>query len=100
MPTKFCVNCGAEIDERAVICPKCGLEQPGMSKSSQDTGSVGWIILGFLIPIVGLILYLVWKDDKPISAKQAGQGALASVILGIALWIVIMIIGFGALATS
>ncbi len=23
--TKFCVNCGAEIDARAEICPKCGV---------------------------------------------------------------------------
>ncbi len=25
---KYCVNCGAEIDERAEICPKCGVRQP------------------------------------------------------------------------
>jgi len=23
--TKFCVNCGAEIDAKAEICPKCGV---------------------------------------------------------------------------
>ncbi len=25
---KYCVNCGAEIDEKAEICPKCGVRQP------------------------------------------------------------------------
>jgi len=24
---KFCSNCGAQIDEKAVICPKCGVAQ-------------------------------------------------------------------------
>ena len=23
--TKFCINCGAEIDARAEICPRCGV---------------------------------------------------------------------------
>ncbi|RJO65372.1 MAG: NINE protein [Myxococcales bacterium] len=26
--TKFCHACGAQIDERAEICPKCGVRQP------------------------------------------------------------------------
>lgn len=27
-PTKFCFACGATIDSRAEICPKCGVRQP------------------------------------------------------------------------
>jgi len=26
--TKFCVNCGEQIDAKAEICPKCGVRQP------------------------------------------------------------------------
>ena len=26
--TKYCINCGAEIDIKAEICPKCGVRQP------------------------------------------------------------------------
>lgn len=47
-----------------------------------DTGSAGWAVLGFFFPLVGLILYLVWKDRKPLLAKMAGKGALISVIVG------------------
>lgn len=39
-----------------------------------DSGSIGWLILGFLFPIVGWILYFVWKDKKPLSAQRAGLG--------------------------
>ena len=58
-----------------------------------DSGSVGWAILGFLIPVVGLILFLVWYHDKPKSAKMAGIGALANVVItfvGTILYIVVI----------
>lgn len=45
-----------------------------------DSGSFGWAVLGFFFPLVGLILFLVWKDSMPLSAKKAGIGALVGVI--------------------
>ena len=48
-----------------------------------DSGSFGWAVLGFLIPLVGLVLFLAWKNTKPKCAKMAGIGALVSVILGL-----------------
>lgn len=56
-----------------------------------DTGSFGWAVLGFFFPIVGLILFLVWKSEKPVSAKQAGMGALVSVISTVVLWILLIV---------
>lgn len=48
-----------------------------------DSGSFGWAVLGFFIPLVGLILFIVWKQTKPKCAKMAGIGALVGVILAI-----------------
>lgn len=71
-----------------------------------DQGSFGWSILGFFLPMIGLILYLVWKDEKPISSKQAGTGALIGFIVNIALifisvllylFIIFFIIGISAM---
>lgn len=73
----FCKNCGQEIDDKAVVCPHCGVSQREMSYDTiKDDGGVGWGILGCCIPVVGLILWLVWKDTKPQTAKAAGIGAL------------------------
>ena len=84
----FCKNCGQEIDDKAVVCPHCGVAQREMSYDTiKDDGGVGWGILGCCIPVVGLILWLVWKDTKPQTAKAAGIGALVSVGLA-ALWVV------------
>ena len=50
-----------------------------------DSGSIGWGVLGFFIPLVGLILFLVWKNTKPKCAKVSGIGALIGFCLGLVL---------------
>ncbi|GHU99920.1 hypothetical protein FACS1894211_06210 [Clostridia bacterium] len=57
----------------------------------RDGGSFGYALLGFLWPLIGLILFCVWKDDLPLRAKSCGKGALLSVILT-AVFIVLAII--------
>ncbi|NEG55786.1 hypothetical protein GFD21_08460 [Bifidobacterium sp. SMA15] len=57
-------------------------------------------MLGFFIPIVGLILFLVWKDSRPNDAKKAGMGALVSVIIGIVLWVLMFILGFAIVGSA
>ena len=69
------------------------------NKNLVDNGGFLWGLLGCCIPIVGLILFLVWKDTKPKTAKAAGIGALVSVILAVIYYIVMfVIIGAGAMA--
>ena len=71
----FCKNCGKEIDDKAAVCPHCGVAQ-NEQQPIDDSGSIGWGVLGCCIPVVGLILFLVWHDTKPKNAKAAGIGAL------------------------
>lgn len=63
-----------------------------MENNVNDNGGFLWGLLGCCIPIAGLILFLVWKDQKPKTAKAAGIGALVSVILLVAYYIVIFVI--------
>lgn len=74
-------------------------------QSAKEGGAVGWGILGFFIPIVGFILWLVWKDEHPARSRSAGIGCLVSVCLGVVgvilyvvLVFVILGIGVGAYA--
>lgn len=57
------------------------------SEVPEDKGSIGFGFLGFFFPIVGIILFFVWKKDKPVSARHVGIGTL----IGFILWIVIVI---------
>ncbi len=68
--------------------------------NSNDNGGFLWGLLGFCIPIVGLVLFLVWKDQKPKTAKAAGIGALISVILGVLIYITVFVIIGGAAAIA
>ena len=87
----YCRRCGAPISDQAMVCPSCGEPQYPVPPV-QDDGGIGWGLLGCCIPIVGLVLFLVWKDQKPRTAKAAGIGALVAVGLS-ALWYVIVIAG-------
>lgn len=63
-----------------------------VTENANDNGGFLWGLLGCCIPIVGLILFLIWKDQKPKTAKAAGIGALVSVIIGVLYYIVVFVI--------
>lgn len=92
---KYCKNCGSQIDDKAVICPQCGVQQEPVA-AGDGSGSIGWAFLGCCIPLVGLILFLVWRDTRPNDAKKAGIGALVSVLISVAFYVATAIIGIGA----
>lgn len=97
----YCKNCGNQIDEQAIACPQCGAQQNAPYTNAPavvDNGGFGWGLLGFCIPIVGLILFLVWRDTKPRTGKAAGIGALVSVIIAVVFYILVFALGiFGAM---
>lgn len=77
--TKFCQHCGAKIDTRAVICPKCGVPVDDSSinhnssfseKNKTYRKTFWWNLLAFFIPIVGFICWFVWKNSKPLRAHN------------------------------
>ncbi|MDH5017272.1 zinc-ribbon domain-containing protein [Limosilactobacillus fermentum] len=90
---KYCPNCGKQVDPKAVFCPYCGVSLPSSSSSStpatttDDTGSAWWGVLGFFIPVAGLVLYIVWHNSEPKNAKSAGIGALIQVGVQVCVWI-------------
>lgn len=123
----FCKQCGKEIEDGSSFCPFCGANQAADAQASQQAqqtqqtyqapynnnpynqpyyqapkpqeSGAGWGVLGFFFPIVGLILFLVWKDDHPARSKGAGIGALVSVILyvvAIIFYVIIFVIAAGS----
>ena len=93
----YCRNCGTPISDQAAVCPHCGSAQttPQTPPPVVDNGGFLWGLLGCCIPIVGLILYLVWKDMKPNTARAVGIGALVSVGIAVLNYVLIFALGLG-----
>ncbi len=88
----YCSNCGNELKDGADVCLNCGKSITKTSSTlSTDTGSAGWSLLGFFFPLIGLILYLLWKTDQPRNSSAAGKGALIGVIVSVVFYIIYII---------
>ena len=91
---KFCSHCGAQIDDKAVICVKCGCSVAPESQQKPEVdpydGPSVWGIIGsFLIPLLGLILFICWKNTSPIKAKSAGIAGIVGFVFGMILLLVL-----------
>ena len=103
---KYCAHCGAEIDNEAVICIKCGRTVDGaLSHSSpSDNWNVLAIVgfaLSFFSTIVGLILSIIGYKQAKASGEKGKELALAGIIISsvsIALVLIIVIVEIGMFA--
>ena len=78
-----------------------GMRAPSVySQASEDGSSFGWGFLSFLIPIVGLILYLVWREELPLRAWSCLWGFLADIILGAVLSILLVVLASCAVSCA
>jgi hypothetical protein len=59
-----------------------------------DAKSTGLAILCFFFPMIGLILWLVWKDQYPLKASSCSKGAIIGVIVYVLLIIAIYALEF------
>ncbi len=96
----FCRNCGKEIEDDSLFCTFCGTpiknnQNNNLTNTVNDSGSFLWAILAFFLPIVGLILCIMWNQEKPKTAKKLVIGTIVGFIFDIILSIILSIlIGF------
>lgn len=93
---KYCANCGAELNENAVVCVKCGA---AVQKLAEDKVSVGLVILSIFIPLFGIIYWAVKAKETPKRAKACGIAALITIGVVVLLYI-ILIVGVIGLAAN
>lgn len=69
------------------------------NQNNQDLSTILKVV-SFCVPLVGLILWITKKDNEPIAAKSAGKFAIFGVIAIVVLYIIMAVVGFGAMAAS
>ncbi|MFR6099909.1 MAG: zinc ribbon domain-containing protein [Thomasclavelia ramosa] len=124
----YCHQCGKEINDEVKFCPYCGAPiDLGQTQTQTDQGyqplqdnpynqpynqnynnsnvkaddapSAGFAVLSFFIPIVGLILYIVWKNEYPAKAKSCLKGLIVGVVLYV-ISLCCMFAAIGSIATD
>ena len=71
---KYCRYCGGQLEDVAQVCVHCGAyvenRQSASSTSSEaNKPNAGYNILAFFFPIVGLVLWAVWKSKYPLRCQ-------------------------------
>jgi hypothetical protein len=84
----YCQDCGAETKTGQKLCIKCKSQLFSKNKTFggyavEDKPDFGVAFISFLIPLIGLILYLVWVGNQPKKAGSAGRGAIWGVTIGL-----------------
>lgn len=90
---KYCPNCQLELNKGVSTCPECGFEfvpekndEPAnVVKKVEKYDPVPafiWSVLGFILPPVGLILYLVFRKERPTRAENLKDSS----VMGLIIW--------------
>ena len=102
---KNCRNCGAQIDENAIFCPRCGARTNGDGPAINfgnfgggyntyggygyqpvDTAPSKWVaIISFMFWWAGLAIWMFCRHTRPGKAHSALMGLLSSACVGIPL---------------
>lgn len=91
----FCKNCGKEIDDKAAVCIHCGVATGNSSigNAPVDNPSHFAGIISCCFPVVGLILYFIWKDEKPNSSKLVCKWMIGGTIGWVAVYVLFILLG-------
>ncbi len=99
---KHCPFCGGQVNDEDrpqvdnVPLPPPTQNIPQQEKAEEDSNLGGFKVLGFffglfgpatgfMLPLVSLILYALWRSDKPKTASAIGRFTIIGLILGVVL---------------
>ena len=86
--TKFCTNCGDQIDVNAVICPKCGVQIAG---TTEEKSPILALILSVFFPGIGQFYNGQPKKGIIIIIAAIISVALFIIMIGAVLYLIVWV---------
>ena len=86
---KRCKNCGALIEEGRKYCDVCNAPVP----EEKWYEVLFWFIIGFIVPLAGIVFYIMKKKYAPKTARAALAGFILAIALLLFWYIGIPLIG-------
>ncbi|MGE4271675.1 MAG: zinc ribbon domain-containing protein [Desulfitobacterium sp.] len=96
--TKHCQACGATTKSEQEFCKECGVRLIKHGPTVKDDTPKVAKAFSFCMPIVGIILFFVWRTKKPESAKSVCNWTILGVAGGMVLYTIGLI--WGALSSA
>ncbi len=85
----YCSNCGNQLDDKAVICPHCGVPTNNFGKQNYSEPkkynilAIVGFALSFFVAIAGLICSIIGYKNAPQYNGEGKNLALAGIIISI-----------------
>ncbi len=116
-----CSKCGAQQNDDAKFCSNCGnnfnSEATSFNQPNQFAGSTNYSnfnstnfnsqpmnpkdnpsnfagVVSCCFPIVGLILYFLWRDEKPNSSKRICYWMIGGIVAYVVIYIIFLVMAF------
>lgn len=95
----FCKNCGKYIRGNSAYCKRCKSlllfsRRKNLDKelsdeyySEKDRNSIGADVISFIMPLIGIILFFIYKDTLPRKSRSIAE----SLILGCIVWAALIV---------
>ena len=74
-----------------MICPYCKKNLLTDNNNNNDISDMRLNILVLLLPAIGLILYLIFRDDQPEKAAEVGCFALIGFIIEVVIVLFVLL---------
>lgn len=84
--TKYCANCGNQIDQNAEVCPECGVRQPGSATYQQP-------VYQQKNPGIAAVLSALWVGLGQIYNGEIVKGIILMVAYVISVFLIYLLIG-------
>lgn len=98
----FCKKCGEEINNEAVVCPKCGCstKQEDSDQKFRESKTGMGVLMGLFLGIIGLIIGIVIYPEGTVARKTFIKAWLTTFLICFAIGVILGIVIVAGASTT